>query len=136
MAAADSLSTSPTLLRDLCDPRRSVKGWEQFLRRYQPLIHAWCLRQGLHPADADDVTGMVLARLVKAMKTFRYDPRRRFRAWLKRVVENVICDLREESRRQPGTRGSGDSAARQALEQYADPDAFDHERRDGCLCPG
>ena len=51
------------------------------MRRYRPQVYGWCLKWGLQGADADDVTQQVLVKLIETMRTFRYDPARRFRAW-------------------------------------------------------
>ena len=57
------------------------------------MIRAWCLRWGSQASDADDVAQEVLTKLVTAMKTFRYDPDRTFRAWLKTVTQNAWIDF-------------------------------------------
>jgi RNA polymerase sigma factor (sigma-70 family) len=51
---------------------------------------------------------MVLLRVARRMETFRYDPARSFRAWLKTVTRTAWSDWLESQCR-PG-QGSGDSA--------------------------
>ncbi len=53
---------------------------------------------GAQAADADDVAQEVLTKLVTAMKTFRYDPDRSFRAWLKTVTQNAWTDFARSQR--------------------------------------
>ncbi len=85
--------TSITLMMRLGQSPADVGAWDQFVERYQPMIRAWCLRWGAQASDADDVAQEVLTKLVTAMKTFRYDPDRSFRAWLKTVTRNAWVDL-------------------------------------------
>jgi len=56
--------------------------WSAFVDRYGPQIHAWCLRWKLQDADAQDITQMVLLKLVRHLPDFAYDPSRSFRGWL------------------------------------------------------
>jgi RNA polymerase sigma-70 factor (ECF subfamily) len=87
----------------------SQSAWSEFVARYGRKIHAWCLRWGLQPADAQDVTQIVLLKLVRRMKEFTYDPRRRFRAWLKTVSYHAWRDFvasRQSAVLAPG-RGAG-----------------------------
>jgi RNA polymerase sigma-70 factor (ECF subfamily) len=53
--------------------------WSAFVDRYGPQIYAWCLRWKLQEADAQDVTQMVLVKLVRQLPNFTYDPSRSFR---------------------------------------------------------
>jgi RNA polymerase sigma-70 factor (ECF subfamily) len=89
--------------------------WERFHRRYHATIVAWCLRRGLQPADAEDVTQAVWARLVRALPEHRHDPSRPFRSWLKAVVANAIRDLFRAQRRHPADRGIGGDSAHDHL---------------------
>jgi RNA polymerase sigma-70 factor (ECF subfamily) len=103
------MQTSPTLLRLLALPESDV-AWEAFVTRYGPLIDARCRRAGLQPADADDIRGAVLTQLVQALRTFRYDPARRFRGYLKQVVDNAIFTHWRTVRMRPGWIGPGDGS--------------------------
>lgn len=103
--------TSATLLGRLHDPADAA-AWQDFVRRYQPRIRAFCLAYPLQPADADDVTQAVLLKLVAKMRDFRYDPSQSFRAWLRTVTRNMLRDFLAEQRRE---RGSGDSAVMRLL---------------------
>jgi RNA polymerase sigma-70 factor (ECF subfamily) len=119
---SDTSRTSPTLLlrlRDLSDK----DAWNEFLNRYGPKIYGWCRRFHLQEADATDVSQEVLAKLVKAMRSFDYNPARgSFRGWLKTVTNNAIRDMVDEWNR-PG-RGSGDSQVMQSLAAIQSPDAL------------
>src|SRR5437660_637554 len=62
---------------------------DEFFGIYRPVILAWCLRRGLDNADAEDVSQDVAVRLIRGgLRTFQ--PGRRFRPWLRRVVRNAV----------------------------------------------
>jgi RNA polymerase sigma-70 factor (ECF subfamily) len=109
MPPLDPMQTSHTLLRLLALPEADA-AWEVFIERYGPLINARCRRAGLQPADADDIRGAVLSQLVQALRTFRYDPARRFRGYLKQVVDNAIASYWRTIRMRPGWVGAGGDA--------------------------
>ena len=67
------------------------------------MIRDWCLRWGSRPEDAEDVAQEVLLKLLAAMRTFRYDPDRSFRAWLKTVTQNAWIDFGKAHRRRVRT---------------------------------
>jgi RNA polymerase sigma-70 factor (ECF subfamily) len=108
MEPSSAARTSASLLARLGRAPADGAAWEEFLRRYQPRILQWCRRWGLQEADAQDVTQNVLLRLTRQMETFRYDPSRRFRAWLKAVAHGAWCDWLGS--RPAAAQGSGDTA--------------------------
>jgi RNA polymerase sigma-70 factor (ECF subfamily) len=79
-------STSASLLAQLRQEVASAAAWDEFVRRYGPLIRAWCRRWRLQEADVHDVTQAVLLKLAEKMRTFAYDPARSFRAYLKTLA--------------------------------------------------
>ena len=109
-------TTSESLLVRLRLNPADELAWGRFIDGYGPLIDAWCRSQGLREADAQDVCQDVLAKLVTALKTFSYDPSRRFRGWLRTIVEHALCDYHRERRNQPA-RGSGDTRVLELLSQ-------------------
>jgi RNA polymerase sigma-70 factor (ECF subfamily) len=92
--------------------------WDEFARQYRPKIYQWCRDWGVQEADADDVAQLVLAKLLKLLGAFEYDPAKSFRGWLKTVSRRVWSDLRERHDRVVG----GDSLIRTA-EAHADLEA-------------
>jgi RNA polymerase sigma-70 factor (ECF subfamily) len=88
---ADSGTRVSLLLR--LQSENDERAWEEFVQRYGPRIFQWCRRWGLQQADAEDVTQGVLLRVAQRMRTFRYDPGRSFRAWLKKVAHDAWVDL-------------------------------------------
>jgi RNA polymerase sigma-70 factor (ECF subfamily) len=105
--------TSATLLGRLRQVTTDQEAWAEFVRRYGRLIYQWCRRWRLPEAEAEEVTQAVLVRLVERLRTFDYDPRSSFRAYLKTLTHYAWCDFLE-SRRRPDA-GSGDSDVMEAL---------------------
>ena len=83
--------TQVTLLGRLRDPA-DERAWQTFEGRYRELIVRFSIRQGLQFTDAEDTAQAVLASLVRAMRTFEFDPKKgRFRDYLFRAVRNEIA---------------------------------------------
>src|SRR4051812_26496277 len=93
MTLADR-DTPHSLLLRLAQERRDDQAWAEFVNRYRPRITAWCRERGLQPADAEDVTQIVLQQLLGAMREFRYDPAGSFRAWLETVTRRACGRFR------------------------------------------
>jgi RNA polymerase sigma-70 factor (ECF subfamily) len=106
--------TSATLLYLVgLDPGDRV-AWARFVELYGTRIRGWCRRWGLQEADADDVTQEVLLRLARTLRTFRYDPARSFRGWLRTVTQHALADFLAE--RERVCRGSGSDAVWEQLQ--------------------
>jgi RNA polymerase sigma-70 factor, ECF subfamily len=116
-----STQTSESLLMRLRLEPADDDAWGRFVDRYGPLIRAWCRARGLGEADTHDVCQDVLAKLVTALKSFSYDPMRRFRGWLRTIVVHSLHDHHRQRRHQP-TRGSGDTGV---IELLANQEARD-----------
>jgi RNA polymerase sigma factor (sigma-70 family) len=116
MFDGDAPSTRASFLNRLKDPE-DQPAWTAFVDAYKPLLEKWCRRQGLQPADADEVCNDVLLKLWNKMREFQYDPSRRFRGWLRRVVQNEVKDYWKRDRRRPGSRGIGGPDVQKMLEQ-------------------
>src|SRR5437762_155337 len=100
MDAQGSSHTSASLLGRLGSNPEDGAAWSEFVLRYGPKILQWCRGWRLQQADAEDVTQDVLLRVARQMQTFRYDPSRSFRAWLRTVAYRAWCDwLEARSRR-------------------------------------
>src|SRR5437867_263567 len=108
MGDADNSATRVTLLeRVACTGGHDQDAWKEFVAHYGPKVHRWCLRWRLQPADADDVTQIVLLKVARRMKEFVYDPSLSFRAWLRKVAFHAWQDFLGV--RRPGDRGQGGS---------------------------
>lgn len=128
--------TSVTLLGQLSEDPDDQSAWNRFVDHYAPKIYGWCRKRGLQDADAEDVTQNVLLKLADKMRSFVYDTKGSFRAWLKTLTQHACTDYLNA--RQRRTVGSGDSAiiallenaeARHDLEQRLG-EAFDLELMD------
>jgi RNA polymerase sigma factor (sigma-70 family) len=75
------------------------EAWNEFYERYAPMIRGWC--RHWFPRETDDPVQDVLLLLIKRLKTFEYDPSRRFRGYLKTVTHQLMADLKK---REKGSR--------------------------------
>ena len=120
--------TNPSLLVRLRDPSDGG-AWATFSEIYEPLIFAFCRKQGLQEADARDVTQDVMCSVIRAIQKFEYDPAHgKFRSWLYRVIRSKLANHYNASARQP--RGSGQTVVNQMLNEQPDVEdaqAFDRE---------
>ncbi|MEL7498613.1 MAG: sigma-70 family RNA polymerase sigma factor [Planctomycetota bacterium] len=103
--------------------------WSQFANAYQSVIFWSAKRQGLQPADADDIVQQVMTSIAKALRERPHDhSRAKFRTWLYRVTQNAILNCLE---RQKPDRGSGKESTFDLLANVAatpdDMDQFDRE---------
>jgi RNA polymerase sigma factor (sigma-70 family) len=106
--------TPHSLLLRLSQGPRDERAWNEFVRRYQPCIRAWCCDRGLQQADAEDVTQIVLEQLLTALREFRYDPSRSFRAWLRTVTVRACARFVLHEHRAAGRK---DSASLRLLDE-------------------
>jgi RNA polymerase sigma factor (sigma-70 family) len=113
MDDSSAVRTSVSLLGRLRGDASDAAAWETFVSRYGPKIMAWCRQWKLQDADAEDVTQNVLLMVSRQMRTFRYDPARSFRAWLKTIARRAWSDW--IAARQRSTPGSGDSEVMELL---------------------
>ncbi|QJW98367.1 RNA polymerase sigma factor [Frigoriglobus tundricola] len=106
--------TRASLLAQLRGGTPDQAAWGLFVERYDPLVQKWCRDWGLQPADADDVSQVVLLKLAGHLQQFRYDPDRRFRGFLRTVAHNAWRDFLADRAR--GAVGTGDTAVLAALQ--------------------
>jgi len=99
------------------DPR----AWSEFVETYVPTLVQWCRQHGLQESDAHDVAQDVLVRFWRQATKFRYDPARRFRSYLRKMVLTAVADWSESRRADRLATAREDLAAR--IER-----AFDTER--------
>ena len=114
MAETTGRSTRVSILMALRSDPSDQAAWSAFIDRYGPQIHAWCLRWKLQEADAQDVTQMVLVKLVRQLPNFTYDPSRSFRGWLRTLTAHSWSDFIGGQVR--GVRGSADTAVFEMLD--------------------
>jgi RNA polymerase sigma-70 factor, ECF subfamily len=93
-------TTRPSLLERLRLPGET-QAWDHFVALYTPLLYRWARGRGLQEADAGDLVQDVLVVLVRKLPEFRYDPGKRFRAWLHTVTLNCWRDRLRRRANQP-----------------------------------
>jgi RNA polymerase sigma-70 factor (ECF subfamily) len=108
--------TSVSLLERL-RLRPDPQSWRRLVDLYTPLIADWLRRQGIQPADIEDLSQDVLAIVVREMPDFRHDLRRgAFRRWLRTITINRLRNFWRA-----GRHCVTHSAA--ALDSLEDPDS-------------
>lgn len=132
MPTGPDTDTSLTLLERIQVNPEDPQAWRLFVERYQPRIRRWCLAWGLQDSDADDVAQDVLVRLFAALRRFRYDPERSFRAWLKTVTQHAWSDFLAARRKDPGHGAGSIAMVAESAEAQSDLDrqieeAFERE---------
>lgn len=92
MVRYDAGTTNPTLLNRLCD-WRDHDAWVDFVTRYDPVIRLCSRRYRLDAESTEELCQRVWIDLARRMRTFRYDPGKTFRGWLRRLCESRAIDL-------------------------------------------
>jgi RNA polymerase sigma-70 factor (ECF subfamily) len=110
-----------TLLDRLRQKQVDQEAWDVFVRVYGPLIFGRCIRQGLQPADAEDVTQEVFRKVLASIGQFERRHTQAFRGWLARIAVNAAADLHR--RRQGAPEAAGGSSVREKLEERPGPTA-------------
>jgi RNA polymerase sigma-70 factor (ECF subfamily) len=135
MAIDDSaMRTRASLLLRLQQEPQDEAAWNEFVARYGRQIAAWCRQWRLQPADAEDVTQNVLLKLAGHLRTFVYDPGRRFRGLLRTMAHNACKDYLAGKHRAVAASGNtGVQAVLESVEAREDlagrlEAAFDQER--------
>jgi RNA polymerase sigma factor (sigma-70 family) len=107
-------TTRPSLILRLRD-RDDEAAWAEFAEMYGPLIHRVARQKGLQDADASDLCQDVFQAVASAIE--RWDPnpaKGRFRAWLFRIVRNIMVNFFDAKRRHP--HGSGRTSIQELLD--------------------
>jgi RNA polymerase sigma factor (sigma-70 family) len=92
MIGYDAGTTNPTLLNRLGD-WRDHEAWVDFVTRYDPVIRSSCRRYRLDAETTEELCQRVWIDLARRMRSFRYDPGRTFRGWLRRLCQSRAIDL-------------------------------------------
>ena len=111
-------TTRPSLILRLRD-RDDEAAWAEFAEVYGPLIYRLARQKGLQDADARDLCQDVFQAVAAAIE--RWDPnpaKGRFRAWLFRIVRNMMVNFFTAKRRCPN--GSGRTSIQEMLDAQPD----------------
>lgn len=102
--APDSPTTTE-LLRGLHEQDNHA-AWNEFDRRYRPILIAFLRRLGVSEVDADDVAQETLTCFIRDYRANRYDPRQgRLRCWLISIARCRCADLQRAAARRKVGRG-------------------------------
>lgn len=91
-------ATNPTIFLRLnqVDDRPREMAWEEFQRRYAPMIAQFAFRLGMRGTENDDVVQDVMLGFFSKSPTFIYDPAKgRFRGYLKTCTYNAVNRRRQ-----------------------------------------
>ena len=100
--------------------------WEKFSDLYRPLIHAYALRSGLTPEEAQELTQDLLLELAERLRQGEYDPHcGSFRNWLFRLARWRITN--QFKKRPPGHLSLDQPGVLEALEAAMTKEAADYE---------
>jgi RNA polymerase sigma-70 factor (ECF subfamily) len=119
----DSWPTTRLSLLLQCQDPQADEAWDDFVSRYRPAMLR-LIREvfRLQEAEAEDIAQNVLLKLIVTLQKFKYDPEKRFRAWLRTITRNAVRDtLRAKKVRMDS--GSGDTKIKQLLD--GQPDVVD-----------
>lgn len=92
MVCYDAGTTNPTLLNRLGD-WRDHEAWVGFVLRYDPVIRSISRRYRLDAELTEELCQRVWIDLARRMRTYRYDPGKTFRGWLRRLCHSRAIDL-------------------------------------------
>src|SRR5262245_39331856 len=93
-------TTDPGLLERVRDWRDN-QAWLRFVGHYEPHLRGVCRQYGLVGDAAEECCQQVWMKLAAQMRTFRYDPGRRFRGWLHRFFHRRVRDVLKLGRVHP-----------------------------------
>lgn len=107
-------TTRASLFARIRDGAGDPAVWRDFVATYGPVVVRWSRRHGLQDSDAQDVAQEVLVRFWRQADRFRYDPDRRFRGYLRRMVVTAVADW--STTRQADRLATGDDAVQELLD--------------------
>ena len=113
-------TTSTRLLRDIAADRDSLR-WNDFVRRYRPMMHSYLAQRfPTLSAEADDIVQETLLGLMEALPDYRYDPEElgSFHNYLTGILRNQACKaLRRRAREGRSQEVAADLALAEAASE-------------------
>jgi RNA polymerase sigma-70 factor (ECF subfamily) len=107
--------------------------WVEFVRRYDPLIRRLCRGYRFDPETQEELCQRIWIELARRLRSYRFDPGRRFRAWLAHLCRSRAIDLWRQRRAEAIRRGGALPASDLAL--VAAPTAGDLDEEADALRP-
>ena len=92
MKRKDGPPTSSVLLKRVAN-WADGSAWFVFFETYDPLIQLWCQGYNLDDATYEDLCQQIWIELATRMRTYRYDPGKTFRGWLRQFCRSRAIDL-------------------------------------------
>lgn len=80
--------------------------WSEFVRRYDPIIRRHCRTYRLDPETIEEVCQRIWVELARCLRSYRYDPGRRFRGWLRRLCHSRAVDYWRQRQAEAARRAS------------------------------
>ena len=128
---ATLLTTNSELLAGLADPGNAAI-WEEFDRRYRPVLLAFARRLGLAVDDAADVVQETLAAFVVEYRAGRYErDRGRLRSWLFAIARARVAAAKR--RADPRRKWRGESALEGVADEATWSELFEAQWRAALL---
>jgi RNA polymerase sigma-70 factor (ECF subfamily) len=82
---------TPRSLLERLNDRADAEAWRRMLSVYEPWLRGWLTRQGLQPADVEDLLQDVLLAVSQELPGFVHNGRNgAFRCWLKAILSNRL----------------------------------------------
>jgi RNA polymerase sigma-70 factor (ECF subfamily) len=95
-----------------------MPAWHEFFCRYDALLEQWCGGHSLSGAAVDEIRENVWIELAHRVRTFRYDPQKSFRGWLREMCRSRTVDfLRKRQREARNVRSLDDAALSRAADR-------------------
>ncbi len=82
------MHSTPVSLLDRIRQSPERSAWCRFVDLYTPLLTHWANRLRLDPHETADLIQDIFSILVEKLPSFRYEPTKSFRAWLKTLLMN------------------------------------------------
>ena len=103
--------TRASLILRLPDAK-DVAAWDELVEIYSPLVFRIALRQGLQPADAEDLVQEVFTAVARSVSQWLDRPDRgSFGAWLLRIARNTAVNLLTRRTTRPLATGGDDGVS-------------------------
>jgi RNA polymerase sigma factor (sigma-70 family) len=117
-----SIQTRPSLISRL-KQECNEDSWEEFFSLYSGLIYQLARRHELPDSEAEDVVQETMLKVIKAMKTFTYDPQQgSFKSWLMTITRRSIIDHFREQKQVEQARAVTEPVSTAEFEQQWDED--------------
>ena len=114
-------ATRLSLLTRLKHPDDS-DAWQRFFDSYGMVIHAFALKAGLSPTEAEEALQETLLSVAREMPGFRYDPAKgSFKAWLFTIARRRIVDQFRQRARSTRDRATTEEDLAELPDPAGDP---------------